>query len=289
MKDEATHTPTKAAETRAPASKRGREVGGLPSTFVTYSAPEAAATQGGGKQQRVSQTRARILATTLSPLDQAVFDVPLEAWRRVDRSTLAGWRCSVPNPVTPSDLPPVDPSDNILRHIALYRGPVTKLQLDAIVNAANTQCLGGGGVDGAIHAAAGPLLLRECATFNGCATGQCRLTKGYQLPARYVLHTVGPVGEKPAELRSCYRSILSLAHRNGLRSVGFCCVSTGVYGYPLLPATRIALGETVKYITQHTDAFDLCCFACFQAEEYKTYTACLREGFASEACGGSDL
>ncbi|AAZ11372.1 hypothetical protein, conserved [Trypanosoma brucei brucei TREU927] len=258
-----------------------RERGGRadPFEFVTYSGEEI---KESSSEERVkeganksSPTRTRILSVALSPAERAIFDVPIENWLSIDRSSLSGWKCAVPRPVTIEQLRPVDPSDAILRHIALYRGPVTDLQLDAIVNAANTRCLGGGGVDGAIHRVAGPLLLRECATFNGCQTGECRLTKGYQLPARYVLHTVGPVGEKPDMLRKCYRSILSLALKNGLRSIGFCCVSTGVYGYPLLPATRIALGETRKFLEEHGGALDMCCFACFQEDEYKTYEKCV--------------
>ncbi|KAG8341608.1 Macro domain [Trypanosoma vivax] len=263
----------------------GKDKGkGTPEKFVTYSAEEGEEAVSTSKKYRREENsgkklpeRERILSIALSPLEKAIFDVPLEAWSTIDRSSLVGWRCGVPRPVSLNDLQPVDPSDDVLKHIALYRGPVTDLQLDAIVNAANTRCLGGGGVDGAIHRAAGPLLLRECATFNGCAVGQCRLTKGYQLPARYVLHTVGPVGEKPDLLRSCYRSVLSLALKNGLRSVGFCCVSTGVYGYPLLQATRIAISETIEHIKQQKGSLDMCCFACFQDEEYRTYASCLRE------------
>ncbi|ORC87717.1 Appr-1-p processing domain-containing protein [Trypanosoma theileri] len=263
-------------DTSTLSNKRGRETEGSSLKFITYSL-QGEKGEKGENHKSLSSPRARILATTLSPLEQAIFNIPIERWGSLDRTSLKGWRCAVPHPVSISDLPPVDKSDRILQRIAFYKGPVTDLQLDAIVNAANNKCLGGGGVDGAIHSAAGPLLLRECATFNGCATGQCRLTKGYQLPARYVLHTVGPIGEKPEELRSCYRSILSLARCNGLRSVGFCCVSTGVYGYPLLPATRIALTETLRFVAENTDAIDLCCFACFRDEEYNAYTSNVRD------------
>ncbi|RNE98522.1 Appr-1-p processing domain-containing protein [Trypanosoma rangeli] len=248
---------------------------GTPIKFVTYSGTEPAGLK--GEPRRTSPSRAHLLAPPLSPVEKAVFDMPIEKWKTVDRSTLPGWRCTVPHPVTLSDLTPVSLSHPILQRIALYKGPVTDLQLDAIVNATSTRCLGGGGVDGAVHTAAGPLLLRECATFSGCGIGQCRITKGYGLPARYVLHTVGPTLEKPEFLRSCYRSILSLAHQNRLRTVGFCCVATGVYGYPLLSATRIAVSETVAYLKKETTAFDLCCFACFRPEEYTAYTDCLRE------------
>ncbi|EAN95517.1 putative Macro domain containing protein [Trypanosoma cruzi] len=286
-------TPEQTTAATTPSTGKGcnramEEVGkeGQSAKFVTYSTSEPA--QLSGEARRRSHFRARVLEATLSPLEKAIFDVPLEEWLTVDRSKFLGWRCAVPHPVTADELKPVDPSHDILRHIALHNGPVTDLQLDAIVNAANKTCLGGKGVDGAIHAAAGPLLVRECATFNGCDTGQCRITKGYNLPARYVLHTVGPIGERPEALRSCYRSILSLAHRNRLRSIGFCCVSTGVYGYPLIPATRIAVDETIEYLKQHFSAFDLCCFACFKLEEYNAYTDCLRAWLGTAPNASSD-
>nr|CCC90542.1 conserved hypothetical protein [Trypanosoma congolense IL3000] len=263
------------------AGKRGRRSTSQPRAFVTYSGHESGDLADTLENKKVktdgTSKREKILSTPLSPANEAIFSTPLESWLTADRGSFSGWKCGVKNPVTMDKLQPVNSTDPFLRRIALYRGPVTDLELDAIVNAANTQCLGGGGVDGAIHRAAGPLLLRECATFNGCETGECRLTKGYQLPARYVFHTVGPVGEKPDLLRKCYRSVLSLAFRNRLRSIGFCCISTGVYGYPLLPATRIALSETKNFLKENADAFDMCCFACFQEEEFKTYSKCLKE------------
>jgi O-acetyl-ADP-ribose deacetylase (regulator of RNase III) len=157
----------------------------------------------------------------------------------------------------------------------VFDGPVTALSVDAIVNAANEGCLGGGGVDGAIHSAAGPLLMRECATFHGCATGHTRITKGYNLPARAVLHTVGPVGERPSELRSCYKTCMQLARRHHLRSVAFCCVSTGIFGYPLANATKIALAVTVQDVLAAPSAggIESVVFACFRAEEARAYRA----------------
>ncbi len=134
--------------------------------------------------------------------------------------------------------------------VTVVQGDITKQTVDAIVNAANERLLGGGGVDGAIHRAAGPELLEECRQIGGCPTGEARITKGYQLPARHVVHTVGPVwhgGSKgePERLAACYRNSLELAVKNGVRTIAFPGISTGIYGYPLEAATRTAM-TTVK-------------------------------------------
>ena len=130
--------------------------------------------------------------------------------------------------------------------ITVVQGDITKQQIDAIVNAANEALRGGGGVDGAIHRAAGPELLEECIQVGGCPTGEARITKGYRLPARYVIHTVGPVWQggdqgEPEKLAACYRNALKLAAENGVRTIAFPGISTGVYGYPLDDATRLAM------------------------------------------------
>ena len=130
--------------------------------------------------------------------------------------------------------------------ITVVQGDITRQEVDAIVNAANESLRGGGGVDGAIHRAAGPELLEECKEIGGCPTGEARITKGYRLPARYVIHTVGPVwhgGDRgePEKLAACYRNSLKLAAENGARTVAFPGISTGVYGYPLEDATRLAM------------------------------------------------
>jgi O-acetyl-ADP-ribose deacetylase (regulator of RNase III) len=137
--------------------------------------------------------------------------------------------------------------------IELFEGDITTLAVDAIVNAANSSLLGGGGVDGAIHRAAGPALRAECATLGGCRPGEAKITKGYELPARHVIHTVGPVwhGGKSGEaetLASCYRNSLALAVRHGLVSIAFPGISTGVYGYPPEPAARISVGEVERFL-----------------------------------------
>ena len=135
-------------------------------------------------------------------------------------------------------------------------GDITRSRAEAIVNAANTTLLGGRGVDGAIHDAAGPELLAECRALGGCPTGQAKLTKGYRLPARYVLHTPGPIWRGGAHgeaelLASCYRSCLTLAAEYGIRSVDFSSISTGVYGYPLEQAAAVALGVIVPFLEEH--------------------------------------
>jgi len=144
--------------------------------------------------------------------------------------------------------------------IEIRKGDITKLEVDAIVNAANRSLLGGGGVDGAIHRAAGNELLKECRTLNGCETGQSKITKGYNLPAKYVIHTVGPVwhGGKYNErekLKSCYETTLTLAKENGIKTIAFPAISCGVYHFPLEEACKIAM-NTVEDFISNNDCFE---------------------------------
>jgi len=152
---------------------------------------------------------------------------------------------------------------------------IVTLAVDAIVNAANTALLGGGGVDGAIHRAAGPQLLEECRELHGCATGQAKITKGYKLPAKHVIHTVGPVwsGGKHGEpdlLASCYRESLKLAAGHQLKTVAFPAISCGVYGYPLGEAVRVAVRECAGFVAGHSLPEKII-FACFDGSALKAY------------------
>jgi O-acetyl-ADP-ribose deacetylase (regulator of RNase III) len=148
-------------------------------------------------------------------------------------------------------------TQSLLNRLAVVEGDITRQSVEAIVNAANTTLLGGGGVDGAIHRAAGPELLAECRTLGGCATGQAKITKGYRLAAKWVIHTVGPVwrdGKRGEEelLASCYRSCFTLVEQHGIRTVAFPSISTGAYGFPMEQAARIAVTEAKSFLERNT-------------------------------------
>jgi O-acetyl-ADP-ribose deacetylase (regulator of RNase III) len=169
--------------------------------------------------------------------------------------------------------------------IEIVRGDITKMAVDAIVNAANTALLGGGGVDGAIHRAAGPGLLEECRTLGGCPTGEVRVTRGYDLPARWVIHAVGPVwhggdhGEDEL-LASCYRNALRLAEKRGFETLAFPAISTGIYGFPFERACRIALGEIAHGLEKARSVRSVYC-VCFSDEDFRTYRRILGENSVS--------
>lgn len=174
--------------------------------------------------------------------------------------------------------------------ISIVQGDITRQEVDAIVNAANSTLLGGGGVDGAIHRAAGPKLLAECRTLGGCRTGEAKITSGYSLPAKWVIHTVGPIwgggthGEfldRPGEgedklLASCYRKSLELAVAKGVRSIAFPAISTGAFGFPLERATRIALREVATFL-EGNPLIEVVVFVCFDAHTFALYSRLRKE------------
>ena len=166
-------------------------------------------------------------------------------------------------------------SEKVKSQIQVVQGDITKLDCDGIVNAANRSLLGGGGVDGAIHRAAGPELLAECRTLHGCRTGEAKITKGYRLRAKYIIHTVGPIysgtAEDAAQLADCYRNSLNLAKEHDVHSIAFPAISTGVYGYPLDAATQIAVDTVTDWLQSHIDYVMRVIFCCFDARTAQVY------------------
>ncbi|XP_048154660.1 ADP-ribose glycohydrolase MACROD2 isoform X6 [Corvus hawaiiensis] len=169
--------------------------------------------------------------------------------------------------------------------VSLYRGDITLLEVDAIVNAANSSLLGGGGVDGCIHRAAGPCLVAECRNLSGCETGQAKITCGYDLPAKYVIHTVGPIARghltdtHKENLASCYKSSLKLAKENNIRSIAFPCISTGIYGFPNEPAAIIALNTIKEWLSKNHNEVDRIIFCVFLEVDYKIFKKKMGEFF----------
>nr|XP_039335281.1 ADP-ribose glycohydrolase MACROD2 isoform X1 [Saimiri boliviensis boliviensis] len=175
---------------------------------------------------------------------------------------------------------------SLAEKVSLYRGDITLLEVDAIVNAANASLLGGGGVDGCIHRAAGPCLLAECRNLNGCDTGHAKITCGYDLPAKYVIHTVGPIarghinGSHKEDLANCYKSSLKLVKENNIRSVAFPCISTGIYGFPNEPAAVIALNTIKEWLAKNHHEVDRIIFCVFLEVDFKIYKKKMNEFFS---------
>jgi len=191
-----------------------------------------------------------------------------------------------PDPKAQLEKTTYQPNLLLLDRVSLFQGDITQLGVDAIVNAANRSLLGGGGVDGAIHSVAGPKLLDECRTLNGCETGGSKMTRGYNLPARHVIHTVGPIyaekfkEEKAAELASCYRTSLELAAENELRHIAFPSISTGIYSYPIVEATRIALSTTRTFLeSEQGSQIENVIFVVWSDRDKDVYQSVLTEVF----------
>lgn len=169
----------------------------------------------------------------------------------------------------------------VLKRPIIIEGDITKIQVDAAVNAANNSLLGGGGVDGAIHRAAGAELLEECRTLNGCKTGEAKITRGYKLPAMYVIHTVGPVWQgggkgEDALLASCYMNSLELAVKNGIKTMAFPSISTGAYGFPVSRAARIAVNEISNFMDVK-NKLDKVFIVCFDSNTYSSYVSAVED------------
>ena len=165
--------------------------------------------------------------------------------------------------------------------IVLVEGDITTQAVDAIVNAANSSLLGGGGVDGAIHKAAGPELYEECRRLNGCSTGEAKITKGYKLPAKWVIHTVGPIFKdgnrgEDEKLAKCYRSSFELADHYTMKTIAFPAISTGAYGFPMSRASRIAVLETKKFLTEN-ESVEKVIFVCAAKKAIEAYEAAIKE------------
>lgn len=172
-------------------------------------------------------------------------------------------------------------TSKILNRVTVIHGDITQQQVDAIVNAANNSLLGGGGVDGAIHRAAGPELLAECRQLNGCATGQAKITQGYSLLAKWVIHTVGPIWQDGFQgenylLADCYRNSLTLAACYPIRTIAFPSISTGAYGFPIDRASRIAVAEVKQFLETNT-ALEKVVFVCFSSSDVNCYEMTVRE------------
>ena len=168
-----------------------------------------------------------------------------------------------------------------MKRLSIVKGDIVKMKTDAIVNAANTSLLGGGGVDGAIHRAAGPELLAECETLNGCRTGEAKITKGYKLKAKYVIHTPGPIwrGGKWGEadlLANCYKNCLALARENDVKTIAFPSISTGVYRFPVDQAAKIAVGEILAFLNQDA-SIEQVTIVCFDDNTKEFYLDALAE------------
>ena len=167
-----------------------------------------------------------------------------------------------------------------MNRLSVVKGDIVRMKTDAIVNAANTSLLGGGGVDGAIHRAAGEELLKECITLGGCQTGEAKITKGYKLNAKYVIHTPGPIwrgGNKGESelLANCYKNSLSLAKENGVKSIAFPSISTGVYRFPVDQAAEIAIREIAAFL-ENDDTFEKVVIVCYDEDTLKTYKSVLK-------------
>lgn len=168
--------------------------------------------------------------------------------------------------------PKYKPNTKINSKISIFQGDISTLEIDAIVNAASPGLLGGGGIDGCINSGAGRFLRKECESLGGCKPGNTKITKGYRLPAKYVLHSVGPLNKEKEVMKSCYTTCLELVESNNIKSVAFCCIGTGAYGFPLPEATQIACETIREWIEKNEDKIDRIIFCVYSNKELDEYT-----------------
>ena len=217
----------------------------------------------------------------------AILMKDLTSWKSlpIRRSTLAAITFSSIKEKVRNVCFPVNvkcPELDLSHKVAIFEGDITKLASDSIVNAANESLLGGGGIDGAIHRAAGPLLLEECRTLGGCGTGEAKITSGYDLPAKNVIHTVGPRGEYPDKLKAAYENSLKLMLKHNLKHIAFPCISTGVFGYPGEKAAKVALTTVREFLVEHHEKVDKIIFCLFLEKDVKIYYQNLELFFPKE-------
>ncbi|OXA51703.1 macro domain-containing protein RSc0334 [Folsomia candida] len=239
------------------------------------------------------QLRNLITMAEFQEAKEKYLNLPLAEKRKVykcgdafhELTTIPTWPCYAKAKTLPT-LPDSEETREVKvdlnEKVSLWKGDITRLEIDGIVNAANSSLLGGGGVDGAIHRAAGPGLLRECETLNGCKVGNAKITGGYKLPAKYVIHTVGPQAEEAKILQSCYSNSFQLMLENDLKSIAFPCIATGIYGYPNDSAAHVALSTTREFLEKHSDKVDRIIFTTFLPIDDKVYETLLQKYFPLE-------
>ncbi|KAM4693403.1 ADP-ribose glycohydrolase MACROD2 isoform 2-T2 [Discoglossus pictus] len=233
------------------------------------------------KKKQWKEEKDRLLKMTTEERSKRKFDKT-----PVSIKDIPSWMEETKNKTDSDDTPKEENQKNSLSEkVSLYNGDITLLEIDAIVNAANSSLLGGGGVDGCIHRASGSYLLAECRSLNGCQTGQAKITCGYDLPAKYVIHTVGPIARGQISehhnkaLASCYNSSLELAKENNIRTIAFPCISTGIYGFPNEPAANVALTTAKEWLKKNHNEMDRIIFCVFLEVDVKIYEKKISEFF----------
>lgn len=246
-----------------------------PSQYVTRAAKEEAK-----RRQKVADLKEKLAAMSREQRREELYRCGPKGYKTVEKDTVDLTYVYKKFKLAPSETAP-EPSSALNAKLRLFRGDITTLEVDAIVNAANTRCLGGAGVDGAIHRAAGDYLYEECLLLNGCPTGDAKATGGYQLPADFVFHAVGPMGKDPEALASAYKACLSLAAEHKIASIAFPCISTGIYGYPNRAAARVVLATLREWLEEdeYADSLHTIVLCLFLDKDVQAYLDALPHYF----------